>query len=48
MLAALTGDDSLRGRKGKVTLTTKHLFSLVKYKGVGWDLLWWYAGALGE
>lgn len=48
VLAALTGDESLRGRKGKVSLTAKHLLALARYKGVGWGLLWWYAGALGE
>ena len=43
VLAALTGDDSLKGRTGSATLTAKHLFALARYKGIGWDLLRWYA-----
>ena len=48
VLAALTGDDSLKGKKGTVILTAKHFFAFAKYKGVGWDLLWWYARVISE
>ena len=48
VLAALTGDESLRGREGIVTLTAKHLFALTKIKGAGWGLLRWYAGVKAE
>ena len=47
MLAVLTSDESIKGEE-KVTLTAKHLFALARYRGIGWDLLWWYAGASGE
>ena len=43
VLAALTGDGSLKGKRGVATLTAKHLFALARYKGIGWDLLRWYA-----
>ena len=46
VLATLTGDDSLRGKKGVVMLYAKHLLAFARY--VGWDLLWWYAKAVGE
>ncbi|AFA39268.1 PaRep2b protein [Pyrobaculum oguniense TE7] len=45
--AALTGDGSLRGKK-HVTLTAKHLLAMAKIKGVGWQLLRWYAEVRGE
>ncbi|MEM1570648.1 PaRep2b protein, partial [Pyrobaculum sp.] len=48
VLAALTGDESLRGREGIVTLTAKHLFAMAKIKGAGWGLLRWYAGVKAE
>ena len=48
VLAALTGDEKLKGRKGSKNLFAKHLFALAKYKGVGWALLWWYAKVMGE
>ena len=48
VLAALTGDETLKGKMGSWTLTAKHFFALAKYKGVGWDLLWWYAKVIGE
>ena len=48
VLAALTGDESLRGKRGVVTLTARHLFALAKYKGIGWDLLRWYAEVMKE
>ncbi|AFA38267.1 PaRep2b protein [Pyrobaculum oguniense TE7] len=47
VLAALTGDESLKG-KDKATLRAKHLFALAKIKGVGWQLLRWYAEVRGE
>ena len=46
VLAALTGDETLKGRKGVVTLTAKDLFALAKIKDVGWALLKWYAEAM--
>ena len=48
VLAALTGDETLRGRKGVVTLSAKHLFALAKIKDVGWELLKWYAEVMAE
>ena len=47
VLATLTGDEKLKGKRGSWELTAKHLFALAKYKGVGWELLWWYAKAAG-
>ncbi|AFA39908.1 PaRep2b protein [Pyrobaculum oguniense TE7] len=35
VLAALTGDDRLKGKKGVAALYAKHLFALAKIKGVG-------------
>ena len=43
VLAALTGHEKLKGKKGNWVLTSKHFFAFTKYKGVGWALLWWYA-----
>ncbi|MEM1636383.1 PaRep2b protein [Pyrobaculum sp.] len=48
VLAALTGDEKLKGRKGTMTLTAKHLFAMVKIKDVGWVLLKWYAEVMRE
>ncbi|AFA40629.1 MAG: PaRep2b protein [Pyrobaculum sp.] len=48
VLAALTGDDKLKGRNGVVTLTAKHLFAMARIKGVGWGLLRWYAEVMAE
>ncbi|MGK0549181.1 MAG: PaRep2b protein [Pyrobaculum sp.] len=48
VLAAVTGDESLKGRNGVVTLTAKDLFALAKIKGVGWELLRWYAEVMAE
>ncbi|AFA40822.1 PaRep2b protein [Pyrobaculum oguniense TE7] len=48
VLAAVTGDETLKGRKGVVTLTAKDLFAMVRIKGVGWALLRWYAEVRGE
>ncbi|ABP50075.1 MAG: PaRep2b protein [Pyrobaculum arsenaticum] len=48
VLAALTGDDRLKGRKGVAALYAKHLFALAKIKGVGWGLLRWYTEAMAE
>ena len=47
VLFALTGDESIREKRGVVTLRAKHLFALVKFSGVGWDLLRWYAEVVG-
>ena len=48
VLAALTGDESLKGRRGVAALFAKHLLALARYKGVGWDLLKWYADVMKE
>ena len=48
VLAALTGDEKLKGKRGSRNLTTKHLLAFAKYKGVGWELLWWYAKMMGD
>ena len=42
VLAALTGDESLKKKKGTAMLTAKHLLALVRFKGIGWNLLKWY------
>lgn len=46
--ADLTGDKSLKERKGVAALTAKHLFAMASIKGVGWGLLRWYAGVMAE
>ncbi|MCX8137095.1 PaRep2b protein, partial [Pyrobaculum aerophilum] len=43
MMAALVNDETIRGKRNTVSLYAKHLFALAKYKGVGWELLRWYA-----
>ena len=48
VLATLTGDETLKGRKGVAVLYPKHLFALAKIKDVGWVLLKWYAEVRGE
>ena len=48
VLASLTGDQTIRGKRGTVTLYAKHLFALAKYRGVGWELLRWYAEVMRE
>ncbi|AFA40186.1 PaRep2b protein [Pyrobaculum oguniense TE7] len=48
VLAALTGDESLKGKKGVAAFFPKHLFALAKIKGVGWVLLRWYAEVMAE
>ena len=48
VLAALTGDVSLKGTKGVAAFFPKHLFALAKIKGVGWVLLRWYAEVMAE
>ena len=48
VLAALTGDVSLKGKKGVAAFFPKHLFALAKIKGVGWVLLRWYAEVMAE
>ena len=45
--ATLTGDELIKGKK-KVTLTARHLLVLARYKGIGWDILWWYAKVMRE
>ena len=47
VLAALVGDESIKGKK-KAMLTAKHLFALARYKGIGWELLRWYAEVVRE
>lgn len=46
VLAALTNDESIKKKRGFMTLTAMRFFALVRYKGVGWDLLRWYARAI--
>lgn len=41
--AALTGDESLKRKRGVVTLRARHLFALTRFVDIGWDLLRWYA-----
>ncbi|RFA97739.1 hypothetical protein CGL51_02145 [Pyrobaculum aerophilum] len=48
VLAVLTGDNSIRGKRGNKPLYARHLFALAKYKGVGWELLRWYAEMVKE
>ncbi|WP_258870557.1 PaRep2b protein [Pyrobaculum aerophilum] len=48
VLAALTGDKTIRGKRGIMRLYAKHLFALAKYRGVGWELLRWYAEVMKE
>lgn len=48
VLAALLGDETIKEKRGPVQLHTKNLFSLAKYKGVGWGLLKWYAEVMKE
>ncbi|MEM0484029.1 MAG: PaRep2b protein, partial [Pyrobaculum sp.] len=43
VLAALLGDGSIKGKRGDVTLYSKHLFALARLTGIGWELLRWYA-----
>ncbi|MCY0890434.1 MULTISPECIES: PaRep2b protein [Pyrobaculum] len=43
VFSTITCDEKLKGKKGVATLTAKHIFALAKYKGVGWQLLRWYA-----
>ena len=45
VLATLTGDETLREKRGTVSLYASHLLALAKYKGVGWELLYWYIKA---
>ncbi|WP_333639182.1 PaRep2b protein [Pyrobaculum aerophilum] len=47
VIAALTGDEIVKEKRGNVVLTTNHLLALVKYEGIGWKLLWWYASVIG-
>ncbi|WP_309544141.1 PaRep2b protein [Pyrobaculum aerophilum] len=47
-LAALLDDETIRGKRNVVTLYAKHLFALARLKGVGWELLSWYAGVMRE
>ncbi|RFA95129.1 hypothetical protein CGL51_08265 [Pyrobaculum aerophilum] len=47
VIAALTGDETIKEKRGNVVLTTNHLLALVKYEGIGWKLLWWYASVIG-
>jgi len=42
VLAELTGNEALKGRKGTVVLTSKDLFGLMRLKGIGMGLYRWY------
>ncbi|RFA93304.1 PaRep2b protein [Pyrobaculum aerophilum] len=48
MMAALLGDKAIRGKKGHMTLSAKHLFALARLRGIGWELLRWYAEVMRE
>ncbi|MEM0485214.1 MAG: PaRep2b protein, partial [Pyrobaculum sp.] len=48
VLAALLGDKTIREKKNVVVLFARHLFALARLKGVGWELLRWYAGVVKE
>ncbi|MCX8137850.1 PaRep2b protein, partial [Pyrobaculum aerophilum] len=48
VLAALLGDKAIRGKRGAVALYAKHLLALARLKGVGWELLRWYAEVMRE
>lgn len=48
VLAAPTGGQAIRGKGRTVSLYAKHLFALAKYRGVGWELLRWYAEVMRE
>ncbi|MCX8136479.1 PaRep2b protein [Pyrobaculum aerophilum] len=48
VLTALLADKAIRGKKGHMTLYAKHLFALARFKGVGWQLLRWYAEVMRE
>ncbi|MEM0484879.1 MAG: PaRep2b protein [Pyrobaculum sp.] len=48
VLATLTGDESIRGKRGKASLSAHHLLALARLRGVGWDLLRWYAEVMRE
>ncbi|WP_258870175.1 PaRep2b protein [Pyrobaculum aerophilum] len=37
VLAALTGDETIKGKRDAVSFHAKHLFALAKYKGVRWS-----------
>ena len=43
VLATLVGDESIKEKRGIVKLSARDLFKLARFKGVGWDLLRWYA-----
>ncbi|AAL63662.1 paREP2b [Pyrobaculum aerophilum str. IM2] len=45
VLATLLGDEAIKGKSGTVKLVTNHLFALTRLRGIGWELLRWYAGA---
>ncbi|WP_181933470.1 PaRep2b protein [Pyrobaculum aerophilum] len=47
-LAVLLGDETIRGKRGTVSLYTSNLLALARLKGVGWELLKWYAEVMGE
>ncbi|WP_258870402.1 PaRep2b protein [Pyrobaculum aerophilum] len=48
VLAALLNDKTIRRKRGAMRLYAKHLFALAKYRGVGWELLRWYAEVMRE
>ncbi|WP_258871793.1 PaRep2b protein [Pyrobaculum aerophilum] len=47
VLAVLLNDKTIK-EKGRVALSAKHLFALARLKGVGWELLRWYAEVMKE
>ncbi len=48
VLAALTGDEAIKGKRDVISLYASNLFALAKYKGVGWKLLQWYSEVMRE
>ncbi len=48
MMTALLGDKAIMGKKGHMTLSAKHLFALARLRGIGWELLRWYAEVMRE
>ncbi|RFA95838.1 hypothetical protein CGL51_06740 [Pyrobaculum aerophilum] len=48
VLAALLNDKTIREKRNTATLSAGHLFALAKYRGVGWELLRWYAEVMRE
>ncbi|AAL63568.1 paREP2b [Pyrobaculum aerophilum str. IM2] len=48
VLVALTGDETIKKKRGSVQLSAKHLFALARLRGIGWELLRWYTEVMSE